>query len=114
MKPDAKNTMNSTVTKPNANPIPILMVKAEDIIPHGFYCYTHSGPPSLGDKGATIPIQCCPYWKQLPGHPSQMNGWCEYMKTGDMVDGGTDLLWDQVKECGINCDDDCRSETDAS
>lgn len=26
------------------------------------------------------------------------------MQTGDMVEGGTDLLWDQVKECGINQD----------
>jgi hypothetical protein len=35
-----------------------------------------------------------------------MNGWCDYLKTGDMVmPGGTDLLWDQVKECGIKDED---------
>jgi hypothetical protein len=36
------------------------------------------------------------------------------MKTGDWIDlkkGGTMLLWDQVKECGINDDEEIDNET---
>jgi hypothetical protein len=67
------------------------------------YCYTLLETPSAAN-GFTLPIQCCPFWKTLPKHPNQSNGWCGHLQTGDMVEGGTDLLWDQVKACDVNCE----------
>lgn len=50
----------------------------------------------------------CMFWKKLSGFPDQQSGWCDYLKTGDMIDDetGTMLLWDQVKECGVNYGED--------
>lgn len=81
-------------------PFPIPVVRAEDAIPHGIYCYTPQQAPSP-DNGWVYRVALCRYLKILDGHPSQMNGWCDYLNTGDMVEGGTDLLWDSVKACGI-------------
>lgn len=85
-------------------PFPIPVVRAEDAIPHGQYCYTPTEAPSAAN-GFVYRTAPCRYLKVLEGHPSQMNGWCDYLKTGDMLEGGTDLLWDSVKECGIKTDD---------
>ena len=53
------------------------------------------------------------YCKGCPFHDlmfecfqEQSNGWCHFMKTGDMVEGGTFLLWDGCKECGVNSYED--------
>lgn len=78
-------------------PFPIPVVRAEDRIPHGAYCYA----PKSQTSQSFFHVTPCSYWKLLDEHPSQMNGWCEYLGTGDMVEKGTSLLWDQVKECGI-------------
>jgi hypothetical protein len=52
------------------------------VIPQGFYCYD--------DKGV------CPYWSRR-----DEGGYCAYLEKGDwQIEGG--LLWDQVKECGID------------
>jgi hypothetical protein len=72
----------------------------EQYIPPGIYCYD-------GDVR-------CPYWDSNDNQPDQYNGYCHYMKTGDWIDlkkGGTMLLWDQVKECGINDDEEIDNET---
>lgn len=73
-------------------------------IPKGMYCY---------DKNGT-----CPFFELRNDKPRQMNGYCHYMKLGDWeVDPPKDLpenfplpaislLWDMVKECGINLDED--------
>jgi hypothetical protein len=66
--------------------------KDTSVIPAGVYCYDESGR--------------CPYWRLNTGRPEQMNGYCEYLELGDWMEGGTMLLWDQCKECGINNDDD--------
>lgn len=79
-------------------PFPIPVVRAEDRIPHGTYCYV----PKAGMPFSVTP---CAYWKLMSEHPHQMNGWCDYLGTGDMVEKGTSLLWDQVKECGIKADE---------
>ena len=34
--------------------------------------------------------------------PTQDNGYCRYTKTGDWTHPAVGLLWDQVKECGVN------------
>lgn len=57
-------------------------------IPEGMYCYD-------GDY-------CCPYWSMRDDKPEQDNGYCSFLKTGDWEHPGVGLLWDQVKECGVN------------
>lgn len=62
-------------------------------IPEGPYCYGKG----RGDK--------CPHWKLIYGMPYQMNGYCKFLNKGDWYPsekGGTSLLWDQCKECGVN------------
>lgn len=78
--------------------------KVVAIIPHGDYCYSILQEP-CAETNYALRVKTCPFWKLLDEHPHQMNGWCDYLKTGDMVEGGTDLLWDQVKECGVNSPD---------
>jgi hypothetical protein len=66
-----------------------------DVIPEGMYCYT----------GVNGKIKVCPYWG-LRGEETQNNGYCSFLGRGDSdVDFG--LLWDQVKECGINKGSEC-------
>ena len=60
----------------------------EKLIPKGGYCYDENG--------------LCPYWDMLKSQPKQMNGYCHFLKCGDWEIDGLHLLWDQVKECGIN------------
>jgi hypothetical protein len=71
------------------------LILPTDVIPEGDYCYGGS----RRDK--------CPYWYSNEKQPYQLNGGCKYLNAGDWVDmddGGTFLLWDQVKECGINAE----------
>jgi hypothetical protein len=91
---------------------PSLLEHPEKHIPNGSYCYGENGK--------------CPFWDIDESKPSQENGYCHYLKKGDWdfnSEGGTitdmktgetfhiehnpfnGLLWDQVKECGINDDD---------
>ena len=62
------------------------------LIPEGPYCY---GPNGV-----------CPFWSRWEDqYPHQSNGYCSLLERGDWMDsenGGTSLLWDQCKECGIN------------
>jgi len=65
----------------------------EQWIPFGLYCYDEKG--------------ICPYWDKNKNQEYQFDGYCHFLKTGDWIDdnkGGTWLLWDQCKECGINED----------
>ena len=64
--------------------------RPEDKIPKGIYCYDKNGP--------------CPYWSANPNKPEQECGHCSYLDWGDWEQEGLTLLWDQVKECGINRD----------
>lgn len=64
--------------------------KIHEIVPHGLYCY---GADSRGVRFR------CPYWSYRGPH----NGYCAHLNKDDnQLEGG--LLWDQVKECGINMD----------
>lgn len=82
-------------------------VHAENHIPKGCYCYT---PVALVEDPATgaprLLTRRCPFWAINSAQPSQMNGYCGYLGSGDWEDEGTFLLWDQVKECGVNEDID--------
>ena len=73
------------------------MSKEIEKIPVGPYCY--SIKKIKGDK---IKICACPYWELRKDKPTQDNGYCHYLERGDWEDAGTSLLWDMVKECGIN------------
>lgn len=65
------------------------------LIPKGCYCYDENG--------------VCPFWWSFDDFGEQMNGYCSLMERGDWMqseNGGTSLLFDQCKECGLNDDDD--------
>jgi hypothetical protein len=80
------------------------MRKINTEIPKGIYCYDENG--------------LCPHWERREDQPDQMNGYCHYLKRGDWeVEIPDDfpphfphsclsLLWDQVKECFINMDEE--------
>lgn len=65
----------------------------EDAIPKGMYCYTFVG------NGKT---SRCPHWRYLEEYHEQESGYCTYLKKGDADEDGTFILWDQVKEYGVN------------
>lgn len=90
------------------------MKKDESLIPPGSYCYTYT------EDGEYV---VCPYWSKILNAPEQADGYCAFLEKGDieigksaeLVDMATgevtpweelpfnsSLLWDQVKECGIN------------
>jgi hypothetical protein len=72
-------------------------------IPPGMYCYSRevgSDPDPDGVRRVTP----CPYWGSHPDKVTQQNGYCAHLKAGDWEDDGTFLLWDMVKECGVNDD----------
>lgn len=77
------------------------MLDLEANIPLGDYCYT---PIEIVDNSMTMRISSCPFWRKVDDQPEQLNGYCTYLKLGDWMEDGTLLLWDQVKECGINHD----------
>ena len=62
----------------------------DSVIPSGIYCYDEKG--------------ICPYWHLFKSMPDKDNGYCHFLKSGDWEAEGLSLLWDQVKECGINDD----------
>jgi hypothetical protein len=84
--------------------------KAEELIPEGMYCYTPLQAP-CEETNWVYKVKPCPFWEyyseekhgKLPeGYPSEKEydgAFCQYLKAGDW--NGTDLLWDQVKECGV-------------
>lgn len=80
------------------------MNKDTSKIPKGMYCYTIRETPCKKNN-YKMQINCCPYWESKEGYPSQMDGYCNYLETGDMVEDGTLLLFDQVKCCDINEED---------
>jgi len=68
--------------------------EASNLIPKNTpYCYTH-------DKNGKCSF--CPFWSINKDHEEQNNGYCSFLKVGDWEGKGLSLLWDQVKECGIN------------
>lgn len=96
------------------------MEKDESKIPAGLYCYTYENNE----------FKICPYWDKVEGGEEQADGYCHFMEKSD-IDLGREamqssdviisdvngkevnkedvpdfiflgLLWDQVKECGIN------------
>lgn len=79
-----------------------MKVLDESVIPKGLYCYTIS--EIVNDR--IVKTNICPYLRNVHNKPEQMNGFCLYLDKGDWQEYGTDLLWDMVKECGVNEDID--------
>lgn len=73
------------------------MDKDKNLIPKGMYCYTRGESIKNG-----YVIDPCPYWERKEDLPEQDCGYCNYLELGDASPNGTLLLWDMVKECGIN------------
>lgn len=85
------------------------MDEAAKVVPNGMYCYEWLTEPKLvivdGVPRIRGESRMCPYWKLHGGKRPQENGYCRLLKVGDWTPpekGGTFLLWDQVKECGVN------------
>lgn len=80
--------------------------EAEKLIPHGDYCYIREEAPKL-ENNFHGKIKNCPFWDSFyPKMPEYSNGFCHFMKVGDFTKDGTDLLWDQIKCCGVNLPDE--------
>ncbi len=70
--------------------LPLTKQNVLDLVPKGDYCYREN---------------ICPFWTLFKEFPKQGNGYCSLMEVGDFIsaeNNGTLLLWDQIKECGIN------------
>ena len=80
----------------------------ESVIPQGCYCYTNmrDSGRKTEDNLPIFSVDICPYWDMDDDQPQQMNGYCWFLEKGDWEEDGTDLLFDQVKECGVNYPDD--------
>lgn len=76
----------------------IEIIHAERVIPPGPYCYRIAEPPTQQNDWLmrTVP---CRFHRLMDKHPSQANGYCTYLRRGDLEQGA--LLRDGVKECGI-------------
>lgn len=76
------------------------------LIPQGLYCYQPGQVVTDQNGMPQMKVELCPYWAIDPNKMDQQNGYCALIKAtqdeGD--DDGLSLLWDQVKECGINDD----------
>lgn len=79
----------------------ILNIIIKYFIPHGNYCYKILEEPDSKNK-FHLKTKCCPFWEQKLDKPEQASGYCHYLQEGDWENNHFSLLWDQVKECGIN------------
>ena len=73
------------------------------VVPKGDYCYKLK--KIKYDKERSLPfmqIKTCPYWTFDKRYLDEGVGYCKYLKVGDKDENSQGLLWDQVKECGIN------------
>lgn len=86
----------------------IPIVPLERLIPKGDYCYSILEEPSPATN-YRMRVKRCPFWDKpqdmVAAHGAQLSGYCHYLRQGDWMPDGTFLLWDQVKECGLNYDD---------
>lgn len=79
--------------------------KDSSIIPKGMYCYQVLSYPSA-ENNFKYNIKPCQYWSLRKDKLYQMNGYCSFIERGDWdLLTSFELLWDQVKVCGINDED---------
>lgn len=60
------------------------------------YCYSVK---YVNGKRIVIP---CKHWVSNKNKHEQLSGYCKFLKTGDWMENGTFLLWDQCKECKVS------------
>lgn len=86
----------------------------EEDIPLGHYCYKHdpSRPINVTAHGPMmrIGIISCPYFetKEVNGQPGAK---CNLLNIESEKYSLDNLIWDQVKECGINVYKECTTHT---
>lgn len=83
------------------------MAAAREVVPHGAYCYAATGPMASragpdGTHSVSMPVATCPHWSTNGRKRDRQDGYCRLMRVGDWMGRGASLLWDQVKECGVN------------
>lgn len=84
-----------------------LIEDAKKIIPKGCYCYKLDKTKTSQIKRCGLPIIVCPFWQMIDAMPEQENGYCAFLDYGDwMNDESITYLWDQVKECEINLEEE--------
>lgn len=77
------------------------MSKDISVIPAGQYCYS-----IISTKDGKLRTASCPYWSINHNYEYQNNGYCSFLDTGDWNEVSSfGLLWDQVKLCGLNCEE---------
>ena len=73
-------------------------------IPKGPYC--HKMRKVIWNKDRSIPpilkTKLCPYWCWDKRYPEEIVGYCKYLECGDYDGPCHGLLFDKVKECGLN------------
>ena len=76
----------------------------EKQIPCGEYCYALL---EIGKNDSGVPFmrtKKCPFWANDTNEPQ--NAYCAVLGEDDDSCEGLSLIWDQVKECGYNIDED--------
>jgi|SaaInlV_120m_DNA_4_1040238.scaffolds.fasta_scaffold11862_4 hypothetical protein len=99
----------------------------ESVVPKGVYCYTPKEFP-CEENGWVYKINACPYWKVVQDEGIDVVH-CELCASGGLMNDMTDaefkilvekygnedvvfdtypssLLWDMVKDCGVNYPDE--------
>lgn len=76
-------------------------MKDKSVIPHGHYCYSILEEPNESNNWK-LKIKTRPYWSLREDKEEGDNGYCSFLESGDWESPSGGLLWDQVKECGIN------------
>jgi hypothetical protein len=73
------------------------------VIPRGDYCYKMKKlvVPKDGSK-PYLKTRNCPYWCWDEEYPDGRVGYCKLLKVSDMDEDSCGLLFDQIKECGVN------------
>jgi hypothetical protein len=73
----------------------------ESEIPEGSYCYK---TVSI-DKFGNMKIKSCPYWEK-----TKCGARCNLLNVTSEDYSSKSLIWDSVKECGINDTEDIENE----
>jgi hypothetical protein len=75
-------------------------------IPTGSYCYKVVEVSSTIDGKPVIKTETCPHWQKI-----DKGARCNLLKEDHYAQCPFHLVWDQVKECGINLDRDYPPES---
>lgn len=87
----------------------------EPLIPTGHYCYSYTGRIMINNKvinsdGELVHANyyfipetiVCPFWKSLGSE----GAFCTHTGKTSKRGGTESLMWDQIKECGVNVPDE--------